>query len=210
LAWVGYLWWIQLVTALVVLIFAAVAIKDYFWFGRGISFTIPEHRKPGIYRDSRSLTQAQRPLLGLIGGTILLAAGVALVELPCTAGLPVLWSGILTEQGVGGSEFALLLGLYLVVYLLDELIVFGAVLATMRMTRVEERHGRVLKLVAGMVMLTLAATLVLAPATLNSVAGTLAVFGAALGATLAILLLHRWILPRFGVRIGNEWAETPR
>jgi hypothetical protein len=210
MAWIGFLWWVQLVTALVVLVFATVAIKDYFWFGRGISFTIPEHRKPAIFRESRSLTQAQRPLLGIVAGSVVLAAGVALVELPCTAGLPVLWTGILTEQGVAGGQFILLLGLYLLVYLLDELLVFGAVLATLRMARVEERHGRILKLVSGIVMLTLAATLIIAPATLNSLTGTLAVFGAALGATLAILLLHRRVLPRLGVHIGNEWAETAR
>jgi hypothetical protein len=210
LAWFGFLGWVQLVTALVVLVFATVAIKDYFWLGRGISFTIPEHRKPGIYRDSRSLMQAQRPLLGLVAGTIVLAAGVALVELPCTAGLPVLWTGIVSDQGVAGGEFALLLGLYLLVYLLDELLVFGAVLATLRMARVEERHGRILKLVSGVVMLTLAVTLVVAPATLSSLTGTVAVFGAALGATLAVLVLHRGVLPRLGVRIGNEWGGRPR
>jgi thiol-disulfide isomerase/thioredoxin len=210
LAWIGFLSWAQLVTALVVLVFATVAIKDYFWFGRGISFTIPEHRKPAIFRDSRNLMQAQRPLLGIVAGTVVLAAGVALIELPCTAGLPILWTGIVTEQGVAGGQFVLLLGLYLLVYLLDELLVFGAVLATLRMARVEERHGRILKLVSGIVMLTLAATLVIAPATLNSLPGTLAVFGAALGTTLAVLLLHRRVLPRLGIRIGNEWAEIPR
>ena len=34
----------------------------------------------------------------------------------------------------------------------------------------------------------------------------LAVFGAAIGATLLVLLLHRVILPRFGIHIGSEEA----
>jgi glutaredoxin len=204
IGFVGYLWWVQVLMALIVLTFAVLAIKDYFWFGRGVSLSIPERRKPKIYRDSRSLVQSERPLLAILAGTVILAGGVALVELPCTAGFPVLWSGILAERGVAGAEFGVLLSLYLGIYLFDELLLFGTVLVTLRVTRLQERHGRILKLVAGTVMLALAGTMLLAPATLNSVTGAVAVFAASLGAAFAVLIAHRQVLPRLGIRIGNE------
>lgn len=199
----GYLWWVQLLIAAIVLVFALIAIKDYFWFGRGISLSIPERHKPRIYERSRSLLAPERSLLGVIGATIVLAAGVALIELPCTAGLPVLWSGILADQAVAATEYALLLGVYLGVYLLDELLLFGTVLVTMRASRMQERHGRALKLVAGSVMLALALTMIIAPAALNTIGGTLVVFGTALGLAAAILITHQQILPRVGVRLGT-------
>jgi hypothetical protein len=203
---IGYLWWVQLAVASIVLVFAVVAIKDYFWFGRGISFSIPDRFKPAIYRGSRDLVVSERPLAGLLAATAVLAAGVALLELPCTAGLPVLWSSLVADASVGVVVFGLLLGLYLLIYLLDELLLFGAVLITMRASRLQEEHGRVLKLVAGCVMLALAAAMILAPEALNTIGGTVAVFGASLLAAVLVLAAHRLVLPRFGIRIGNEFG----
>jgi hypothetical protein len=110
---------------------------------------------------------------------VVLAGGVALVELPCTAGFPVIWSDLVNAAGVSGPEFAALLGIYLSVYLLDELVVFGAAIITMRATRLEERHGRALKLVGGMLMIAIGITIVTVPDALDTVGGLLAVFAAA-------------------------------
>jgi hypothetical protein len=65
----------------------------------------------------------------------------------------------------------------------------------MRAARIEEREGRVLKLVGGSVMLALALVMLFWPRTLESIGGTLAVFGAAIGGSLVVLLLHRFVHP---------------
>jgi hypothetical protein len=134
---------------------------------------------------------------------VVMALGIALIELPCTAGFPVLWSNLVAGQGVSPVEFWLLLGLYMGIYLLDELIVFGTAVYTLKMSRMEEKHGRVLKLVGGMVMLALALVLLLDPERMNTFGGSLAVFAAALAATLLILLVHRRLLPALGMTSGR-------
>jgi hypothetical protein len=70
------------------------------------------------------------------------------------------------------------------------------------------QHGRILKLIRGMIMLALAVTLVVAPDTMHSLGGTLTVFGGAIGAAALILWLHRRVLPRFGIVIGSEALEV--
>jgi hypothetical protein len=82
------------------------------------------------------------------------------------------------------------------------------VVVSMKRSRFEEKHGRILKLIGGMIMLALAVTLVLAPDTMHSLGGTLLVFGGAIGAAALILLLHRRVLPRFGIVIGSEELEA--
>jgi thiol-disulfide isomerase/thioredoxin len=190
--WIGFADWVRVAIAAVVGIFGIVAIKDYLWRGRGVSFSIPEERKPQITQRSRELALSQRSLLVLMPMTAFLAAGVALLELPCTAGFPVMWNGILADRGVVGAEFVALLGLYLAIYLLDELVLFGAAFATMRVTKMQEHHGRALKLVAGTVMLALSLVMLLAPGVLDSALGAIGVFAAAL--VLAGLLAL--VLPR--------------
>lgn len=79
----------------------------------------------------------------------------------------------------------------MLVYLLIEVLVFGLALLTLRMERFEERHGRLLKLYGGMIMLALAAALVLKPDLMGQLQGSLLLFGGALLAASLIVLLTR-------------------
>jgi glutaredoxin len=193
MSYVGYLDGIRWAVALLALTFAAVNIKDYFAFKRGFSFTIPDRFKPRIYRGGRGLLDPERSLPAVTGAAVLMALGIALVELPCTAGFPVVWSGLLADAGVGGAEFGGLLSVYLLIYLLDEVLLFAAVVVTLRVTRFQEQHGQVLKLVGGMVMLALGVVMLVRPAIMNGLAGTLAVFVAAAVLTAVVHLVTRRI-----------------
>ena len=190
LSYLSYLTWIRVALASVAAVFGIIAIKDFFAWGRGLSLSIPESRKPAIYRRMRQVAAADRPLLPVLGGTAAMAVGVSLVETPCTAGFPLVWSNLLSSQGVGGAEAAGLFGLYMIVFLIDELLIFGAAVLTMRAMKVQERHGRLLKLIGGVVMLTLAGTMIVAPDLLEDLAGTLLVFGAAAAVTTLIALTY--------------------
>ncbi|MFW5934081.1 MAG: hypothetical protein ACOCT8_05060, partial [Actinomycetota bacterium] len=94
---------IRVVVAVVALVVGLVNIKDHFAFGRGLSFTIPDRFKPRIYRGGRAVRDQRRSMFSVLLTTVVLAAGVALVELPCTAGFPVIWTGTLRSMGVGGG-----------------------------------------------------------------------------------------------------------
>ncbi len=208
LRYLAYLSWITFAVAGMALIFALVNIKDYFWFQKGVSFTISDKHKPKLFERTRNLMHPGRSLPALLIGTVVLALGITLVELPCTAGFPMVWTGIITTHGIPLSYFAALLALYIGIYLLIELVIFGSVVVTMKRSTFEEKHGRILKLFGGMIMLALALTLIFAPDTMHSLGGTLMVFGGALAASVVILWLHRRVLPRFGIVIGSEELQV--
>ena len=201
---VSFVGWIQAAVAAVALFFALVNIKDYFWYKEGISFTIADDKKPGIFQRIRRIMDASQSFWGLAGGTVVLAGGVSLVEFSCTAGFPVLWTNLLVSQNVPTLTFVLLLLVYLLIYQLDELGIFFFAVFTMRASKLEEKHGRVLKLIGGMLMLALAGVMLINPSLMNNLTSSLVVFGGAFGATLLILLVHRIILPKFGLYIGTE------
>ncbi len=79
----------------------------------------------------------------------------------------------------------------MLVFLFDELLVFGTAVAAMRVTKVSERHGRVLKLVGGSVMVTLAAVLLLAPDLMETVGGAIVVFLGALAVAGGLAMISR-------------------
>ena len=201
---VNFMGWIQVVVALVALFFAVVNIKDYFWYKEGLSFTIADSEKPGIYARMRRIMDASQSFGGLMGATVVMAAGVSLVEFSCTAGFPVVWTNLLSAQKVTALTFVLLLLVYMLVYQLDELVIFFSAVLTLRASRLEEKQGRILKLIGGLLMLTLAVVMLVNPALMNNLSSSLIIFGAAFGAALLVLLVHRVVLPAFGIWIGSE------
>ncbi len=196
LSFILYLTWVQWLVAAFALTFGLVNIKDYFWFKTGPSFTIADSHKPGIYQGIRKLLNPQLAGFGLFFATIVMASGIALVELPCTAGFPVIWSGIVADRGVTGTTFLVLLAIYLLIYLLIELVVFFAALITLRMGKFQESHGRNLKLIGGMIMVALALVLVLDPTLMNDIGATLMLFAGAIGLAVLIMGVHK----RFAAR----------
>jgi len=198
LGFIEYLGAVRIGVAVIALFVGAVNVKDYFAYKKGLSFTIPDRFKPRIYRGGRSVRAADLPLPAVVGTTIAMAAGIALVELPCTAGFPVIWSGIMHTQGIEGTAFLGLLGLYLLIYVGLEATLFVAVLITLKIGRFEEHYGRLLKLLGGMVMLALGAVLLLAPELMENLVGaTLTIVGAIVLA-IVIDLVNRRLPARRG------------
>ena len=204
---VSFIGWIQVVVALVALFFGIINIKDYFFYKEGVSFTISDDKKPGIYQRMRKVLEAGDSWWGLIGGTIVLAAGVSLVEFSCTAGFPVLWTNLISAQQVTTITFVLLLVLYMVIYQLDELGIFLVATFTLKSSRLEEKHGRILKLIGGVLMLTLAIVMLVNPELMSDIGKSLIVFAIAFGITILILLVHRVILPKMGIHVGTEYSK---
>lgn len=205
LAFAAYLPWIYWVVALFALTFGLVNVKDYFWYQRGVSFTIDDRHKPGMFKSFRDLMSNGRSPLALMGATFLMAAGIALIELPCTAGFPVIWSGLVRAHDVSWLEFMLLLSVYLLIYLLIELVIFTIAVVKLRIDRFQESQGRMLKLIGGVIMVALAVVLIAAPEMMSQVGPALGVFVFAFALTGLIVLAHRYLLPRMGIRIGDGW-----
>lgn len=140
----------------------AVNIKDFWAFRRGISLSIPDAAKPGLYVRIRRILQAENMTAALLG-TVLLAVLVQAVELLCTAGLPALYTRILTLQQLDRLVYYGYLALYNVAYMLDDVIVLAIGVITISRYRLQEREGRWLKLISGIVMAGLGIVLLLKP-----------------------------------------------
>lgn len=207
LSLVRFMGWVQLLVAVIALGFAVINIKDYFWFKAGVSLTISEKHKPGIFQNIRRVIASGDSIWGLAGATVVMAAGVSLVEFSCTAGFPVLWTNLLVAQGVNASVFAGLLLLYLVIYQLDELVIFGSMVVTLKASRLEEKQGRILKLFGGVLMLALALVMLINPSLMNDLTTSIVIFVVAFCIALLVLIVHRTILPQLGIRIGSEGRD---
>jgi len=140
----------------------AVNVKDFFALRRGISLSIPETVKPGLYARIRGILQAEH-FAGAITGVVVLAGLVNLVELLCTAGFPALYTQILTLQQMPAWEYYSYLGLYNLAYIFDDGLMVTIAVVTLSRRKLQERAGRWLKLVSGTVMVGLGVLLLMKP-----------------------------------------------
>jgi hypothetical protein len=147
------------------LIAAAVGllnVKDFLAPGRGVSLAIPASARPGIYARVRAVVLAERLGPALLG-VVVLAVVVNVVELLCTAGLPALYTRILTLRALSPGEYYAYLALYNAAYVLDDGVMLAIAVVTLGRRRLQERGGRWLKLASGAVMLALGLLLLLRP-----------------------------------------------
>jgi glutaredoxin len=167
---------ITLVAGFVGLIVAALNIKDFFFYKKGVSLSIPESAKPKLFEKMRDLLKSTS-LVSMLVGTVVLALAANTYELLCTAGFPMVFTRILTLHNLSPMTYYLYLALYNIVYIIPLSIIVAAFTITLGARKLTEWQGRKLKLISGLMMLFLGAILVIQPALLNNIfasAGTLA------------------------------------
>lgn len=150
----------QVVIAAIAIVAGLINVKDCFAFGRGISLSIPERAKPGIYQRMRKLLQAPTLTAAVVGAAVL-ALLVQVVEFLCTSGFPALFTRILTLRGLEPAAYYGYLLLYNAAYMLDDVIVLGIGVVMLSRHRLQENEGRALKLISGLVMIALGLYLLL-------------------------------------------------
>lgn len=141
----------EIVIGLLAIFAGMINLKDFVAFGRGITLSIPDIAKPGIYARLRAILRADR-LWPAVAGAAVLALLVQVVELLCTSGFPALYTRLLTMRRLDNASYYGYLLLYNLMYMLDDLVILAIGVATLSQRRLQEKEGRFLKLLAGLVM----------------------------------------------------------
>jgi glutaredoxin len=153
---------VQILIATVAIVVGSINLKDYFAFKKGLSLGIPETSKSGLYVKVRNIVQAQNMTAALLG-VVMVAVLVNLLELICTAGLPAIYTQVLTLQKLQPMEYYAYLLLYNVAYIFDDALMVSVVVITLHKYKVSEKQGRWLKLISGGFIIALGFMLLLIP-----------------------------------------------
>ncbi len=159
---IGYMRIIQVLMGGLAVGIGLLNVKEFWAFGQGPSLTIPESVKPGLYARIRKILAAEHLSQAFIG-ILVLATLVNMVEFVCTAGFPALFTQVLSQQGLTTLEYYGYLGLYNLAYVADDAVMVTIAVITLSHRKLQEREGRWLKLISGLVMLGLGLLLLFAP-----------------------------------------------
>jgi len=137
-----------------VIVLGLLEIKDFFWYGKGISLRIPAKRAEQIKKYMRNIT---------IPGSILLGIFVAAVELPCTGGPYLAITTLLAKIGFTWKVFWLLV-LYNIIFVLPLVVILFLVffgIGTKRIKAWKDKQKKWMRLFMGLLMLALGTALIL-------------------------------------------------
>ena len=177
----GPLAFISAIAGIIAILVGVINVKDYFFFKQGISLSIPDAAQSKIFQRMRILTQAgQWP--AMLAATVVLAIAANSYELLCTAGLPMVYTRVLTLNELSPIQYYLYLGLYNLIYIIPLLLIVAGFTLTL---------GR-LKLLSGSMMLGLGGILLVAPDLLNNMWVSIAVVLAAIAIALIFYGFERY------------------
>lgn len=159
---IGFSRTLQVVVGLVAILIGLVHVKTFYAPESGFNLSIPDRAKPGLYARARKVIQAEN-LYGALLGVTVLAVVVNLIELICTAGLPALYTQVLTRHGLDTLQYYSYLLLYNLAYMFDDALMVGITVYTLTRHKLQPSQGRWLKLTSGAVVLTLGILLVFVP-----------------------------------------------
>ena len=153
---------LQVVLGIVAIAVGTVHVKDFLVPGRGVSLSIPDRAKPGLYARMRAIVNAD-DLPSALAATVVMAVLVNAVELLCTAGLPAIYTQVLAAQGLSTAARYGWLALYVVAYVFDDAAMVAIAVVTLGRGKLQDRAGRWLKLASGGTILVLGVLLLARP-----------------------------------------------
>jgi thiol-disulfide isomerase/thioredoxin len=191
---VGQIAAITIAGGVVALAVGGINVKDFFLFKQGVSLVIPESAKMKLFERMRGLLKAPT-MPAMIAGTIVLAISANAYELLCTAGFPMVYTRVLTLQKLSSFQYYQYLVLYNIVYVVPLAIIVAVITITLGARKLTEWQGRQLKLVSGLMMLSLGTVLIMNPALLNNALASVVMLAGVLAASAVIIIAMKTMRP---------------
>ena len=204
---VGQIMIMTTIAGIIAVIIAAINIKDFFFFKKGVSLTISEKAKPKLFDRMRNLLKASS-LPSMMIGTIVLAVAANMYELLCTAGFPMVFTRILTLNNLSTAQYYFFLIMYNIVYVIPLATIVLIVTITLGAKKLTEEKGQSLKLISGMMMLCLGVILIARPELLNNIFVAVSIIAASLGVS-GILILIKKAIKKNEMIEQKEEVNTP-
>jgi len=151
---------LKLVVGTLVIVAGLINIKDYFFFQKGVSLTLPKSWKPKVMERMKRISELQS-LTAMVFGVVTVAFVVNVVELMCTIGFPMIYTQILATYNLSQTAYYLYILLYCVMYMIDDFLLFTVAVATLSCMEMTQKRVRLMKLISGVLMVLLAIWFVL-------------------------------------------------
>ncbi len=161
---ISYVTLTRYIIGLTAIFFGFWQLKKFIVFQPGVCEVAPDGSIIKTKLQSQTEKVVNNPVLILsILGVIVLALAVNLIEFFCSAGLPAIYTRVLSLSNLGSLNYYLYLLLYTIIFMLDDMIVFAIALVTLNKIGFTDKYVKWSLLIGGLLIMVLGFLLIFRP-----------------------------------------------
>lgn len=123
---------------------------------------VDDKKRKKLISKMKKIMESKSFLLSLFG-IITLAISVNLIELACSLGFPLIFTELLSINNISGFSKILYLLLYILFYMLDDMVVFIISMVTLEMTGITNKYNKICTLISSIIMFLMGILLLFKP-----------------------------------------------
>lgn len=158
----GWLIWIRIAIGFIAILAGIYSIREFI-INKDASCKIGDLEQKQKTREKIKQALQQNKLWLAIVSIVVLAVAVNLIELLCSAGLPAIYTQVLTLSQLLTSQYYLYLLLYIFFFMLDDMFIFVLAMITLQTTGMTTKYTKASRLIGGLLMLLIGLLLLFRP-----------------------------------------------
>lgn len=159
----GFISYVRIAIGIVAIASGVYHLREWYVNKSGLCKVTNQEQKRKIMAKLKQVSEQKVFWLALVG-IIGVAIAVNMVELVCSAGLPAIYTHILSLSNLSAWQYYAYLLLYIIIFMFDDMFIFGVAMVTLQSTGLSGKYSRWSSLVGGAVILILGLLLIFKPA----------------------------------------------
>ena len=157
--------WLRIFIAIVALVAGLVNLNSYIKEKKrkddGCEI-VDEKKRKKMFTKIKKITSEKKFILAIFG-IIALAISVNLVEIACSAGLPLIFTQILALNDLSTFEYVIYMLIYILFFLIDDIVVFVIAMLTLNIKGISSKYGKYSHLIGGIIMILIGILMIFKP-----------------------------------------------
>ena len=156
--------WFRLLISLIAMIGGIINLRSFY---KGLKKddgceVVDDKKRKKIFTKIKGIVNEKSFIIAIIG-VITLAFSVNIIELACSAGLPLIFTQILTLSHISSISYLIYVLIYVFFFLIDDIIVFSIAMVTLNVTGISTKYTKYSHLIGGIIMVIISILMAFKP-----------------------------------------------
>lgn len=150
------------IISVIAIVGAIINLRAFFKSNDSGCEVVDDKRRKKVINKIKDFIK-EKSLFIALGGVIFLAVSVNVIELACSAGLPLVFTQLLAINNVSSFESFIYTLIYIFFFLIDDIIIFLIAMSTTKIHAISTKYNKYSHLIGGILMLIIGILLLIKP-----------------------------------------------
>ena len=150
------------IISVIAIVGAIINLRAFFKSNDSGCEVVDDKKRKKVISKIKDFTK-EKSLFIALGGVIFLAISVNVIELACSAGLPLVFTQLLAINNVSSFESFIYTLIYIFFFLIDDIIIFLIAMSTTKVHSISTKYNKYSHLIGGILMLIIGILLLVKP-----------------------------------------------